>query len=289
MLVIQTANLIYWGLFILVISQAIALSRQFFWAYSKLGIANNKLETINVELKQKNIEIIEANKQLKLLNSELDILVSRTSHDLRSPITSVVALIHIIKEEKDAGKRNTYLDMQRRTLHRLNFLITDILDFSRNKRSTLKFEEIDFSDLLNGALQDHRFADNSAHIERISEVKQDETFITDKTRLNMILYNLISNALKYHDANKSNSYLKVSINTSRENAEIKVIDNGSGINKEDLKNIFTMFYQSDDSSKGTGLGLYIVNEAVEKLQGKITVDSTLGEGTTFTVVIPNHG
>ena len=178
--------------------------------------------------------------------------------------------------------------MQRRTLHRLNFLITDILDFSRNKRSHLKFEEVDFSDLLNSALLDHRFADNSAHIERISEVKQDVTFITDKTRLNMILYNLISNALKYHDANKSNSYLKVSINATYENVEIKVMDNGSGIDKEDIKNIFTMFYQADDSSNGTGLGLYIVNEAIEKLKGKITVDSKLGEGTSFTVVIPNH-
>jgi signal transduction histidine kinase len=286
-LIIQTGNLIYFGLFILVISQAIALSRQFFWAYSKRGILNKKLEAINVELNQKNIDINEANKELKLLNSELDILVSRTSHDLRSPITSVVALIHIIKDEKDASKRNTYLDMQRRTLHRLNFLITDILDFSRNKRSHLKFEQVDFSELLNSALQDHRFADNSSHIERIAEVNQDGIFITDKTRINMILYNLISNALKYHDASKSNPYLKVSINTTHENAEIKVTDNGSGIDKEHLKNIFTMFYQADDSSTGTGLGLYIVNEAVEKLQGKIIVDSKLGEGTTFTVLIPN--
>ena len=81
--------------------------------------------------------------------------------------------------------------------------------------------------------------------------------------------------------------MKVSINTTHENAEIKVTDNGSGIDKEHLKNIFTMFYQADDSSTGTGLGLYIVNEAVEKLQGKIIVDSKLGEGTTFTVLIPN--
>ncbi|MDQ6904398.1 MAG: hypothetical protein M3139_15510, partial [Bacteroidota bacterium] len=114
-LIIKSTNLVYPGIFILIISQAIALSRQFFWAYSKLEVLNNKLEFINIELKEKNIEIIDANDQLTKLNSELDIFVSKTSHDLRSPLTSVVALVHIIKNEKDEDKRHSFLEMQRRT------------------------------------------------------------------------------------------------------------------------------------------------------------------------------
>ncbi len=286
-LIIESVNLIYAGLFILVISQAIALSRQFFRAYARLGILNNKLELINAELNQKNIDINKANEQLNNLNAELDIFVSKTSHDLRSPLTSVVALIYIIKEEKDQTKREEYLEMQRLTLQRLNILVTDILDFSRNKRSIVKTGPVQFKELLTTAFQDHRFSQNSALIEQVSEVNQDGIFISDKSRINMILYNLISNGLKYYDISKSNPYLKVFINVTYKEAEIKVIDNGPGIEQDHLDQIFTMFYQVNSTSTGTGLGLYIVNEAVEKLKGTVKIESTLGEGTAFTVIIPN--
>ncbi|MEO6288411.1 MAG: HAMP domain-containing sensor histidine kinase, partial [Ginsengibacter sp.] len=179
-------------------------------------------------------------------------------------------------------------DMQRRTLHRLNILITDILDFSRNKRTILSFEPVDFTELLNSALDDHQFSDNSSHIERTAEVKQDVIFFTDTSRINMILYNLISNGLKYHDIYKKDPYLKVLISVNTREAQIQVIDNGAGISKEDLEHIFTMFFQAKSESQGSGLGLYIVHEAVEKLGGKINIDSRLGEGTTFTVLIPNQ-
>ena len=160
-LVIQSVNLVYVGLFIFVICQASALSKQFFNTFIKLEVLNKKLEQINDELSQKNNTIIETNEQLKKLNAELDSLVFRTSHDLRSPITSISALTHIIKEENDAAKRNTYLELQRKTLIRLDSLITDILDFSKNKSTELQYEKVDFEEFINNALQDHIFSDNS--------------------------------------------------------------------------------------------------------------------------------
>jgi signal transduction histidine kinase len=104
----------------------------------------------------------------------------------------------------------------------------------------------------------------------------------------MILYNLISNALKYYDQNKNKPYVKIVIHVSGKVAEIRVIDNGPGMDKTHLENVFTMYYKGAQSSNGTGLGLYIVREAVDKLKGTITVDSKLGEGSVFTVVIPSH-
>ncbi|MEP7251019.1 MAG: sensor histidine kinase [Ginsengibacter sp.] len=286
-LIINSANLIYIGIFIFIMSQAIAISRQFFRAFEKMELLNTELEIINVELNQKNVEINEANEQLTRLNSELDILVSRTSHDLRSPITSVAALVHIIKMEPREAKRFEYLDMQLNTLHRLNLLITDILDFSRNKRTKLNFEPADFSEILNNVFRDHQFADNATHIERIADVKQDTIFITDKSRVNMILNNLISNALKYYDRQKDDPYVKIIINAESSGARIIVTDNGTGIGKDDLKNVFTMYYQANENFKGAGLGLYIVHEAIEKLGGTIDISSELLEGTTFTIFIPN--
>ncbi len=287
-LLIETAHLIYAGLFIFIISQAVALSRQFFWTFTKLEVVNKKLELINDELSEKNNTINEANDQLTKLNAELDILVFRTSHDLRSPITSLVALVHIIKEEKDETKRKKYLDLQSKTLNRLNSLITDILDFSKNKRTELGYEPVDLNEVIYNALQDHILSDNSENIQRIVEVNQHGTFVTDKARLNMVIFNLISNALKYHNKKQDNPYLKIIVNATNRQAEIQVIDNGQGIEEKYLEHIFTMFYQANKTIGGSGLGLYIVKEAVEKLGGTIRTESQVNAGTKFLIVIPNH-
>ena len=99
----------------MVICQATTLSRQFFRAYTKIEKLNKQLEQINKELNQKNDTINETNEQLSKLNAELDNLVFRTSHDLRSPITSLYAIADLIKAEEDAGERNKYLDFQKKT------------------------------------------------------------------------------------------------------------------------------------------------------------------------------
>ena len=168
-LIIESVHLIYAGLFIFIISQAVALSKQFFWTFSRLEIVNKKLAQINDELSHKNNTINEANDQLTKLNAELDSLVYRTSHDLRSPVTSILTLVEIIKEEKDEAKRKEYLDMQTKTLFRLDSLITDTLDFARNKRLELNYEPVDFNEFIHSALQDHIFSDNSENIKRIVE------------------------------------------------------------------------------------------------------------------------
>lgn len=287
-LIIESVSFISAALFIFIISQAMALSKQFFWTFTRLEIVNKKLEQINDETNQKNITINETNKQLTKLNAELDILVFRTSHDLRSPITSIVALVHLIKEEKGEDKRNVYLDLQRKTLHRLNSLITDILDFSKNKRTDLNCEPVDFNELIENALQDHIFSDNSWNIKRIVEVDQKGTFITDKTRVNMVVTNLISNALRYHNKNQDDPYLKIKVNATDKHAEIHVADNGQGIDEKHIEHIFTMFYRVNTTSTGSGLGLYIVKESVEKLKGTIKIESKPNVGTTFSIFIPNH-
>jgi signal transduction histidine kinase len=287
LLIIHTTDLIYIALFIFIICQAISLSRQFFWTVSRLEILNKQLVSINDELVLKNTAINEANDELSKLNSELDSLVFKTSHDLRSPITSVIALIHIIKEEQDPHKRGKYLELQRKTIVKLDSLITDILDFSKNKRTALDFNPVDFNVFINNALQYHMFSEQSENIKKTVEIKQDGVFVTDEKRLGMIINNLISNALKYHNRKQDNPYVHIIVNATGKKAEIQVIDNGQGIDEEHQQNIFTMFYRANESTSGTGLGLYIVKETVDKLGGIVTLRSKVSEGTTFTIVIPN--
>ncbi|MGH2649489.1 MAG: 7TM diverse intracellular signaling domain-containing protein, partial [Ginsengibacter sp.] len=287
-LIIESVHLIYAGLFIFIISQAITLSKQFFWTFSRLEVVNKKLEQINEELSNKNDTINETNEQLTTLNAELDSLVYRTSHDLRSPVTSILTLVEIIREEKDETKINEYLNLQKKTLFRLDSLITDTLDFAKNKRIELNYEPVNFGELIESALQAHIYADNSEDIQRIVEIDQQGIFVTDKTRLNIVMNNLISNALRYHNKNKDNPYLKIAVNATSKQAQIQVEDNGQGIDEKHLEYIFTLFYRANKTTEGSGIGLYIVKEAIEKLGGTIEIKSQIDVGTKFTITIPNY-
>jgi len=102
----------------------------------------------------------------------------------------------------------------------------------------------------------------------------------------VILNNLIGNAIKYHDPNKLSQYIKIDLMTDDNNINLSIEDNGIGIEDEHFTKIFTMFYRATERSKGSGLGLYIVNETVQKLGGLISFNSTFGAGTRFLLMIP---
>lgn len=111
-------------------------------------------------------------------------------------------------------------------------------------------------------------------------------FYSDHSRLLIIFNNIISNAVRYYDRWKE-SFLQIDIVVDKDKAEIHFSDNGVGIAEEFLDKIFKMFFRASYESKGSGLGLYIVKSTVEKLNGKISVKSKLGEGTHFTIEVPN--
>ena len=111
-------------------------------------------------------------------------------------------------------------------------------------------------------------------------------FLSDYNQLKIILGNLISNAVKYHFVEQADPYIAVRFARANDEVTIEVEDNGTGIAKEYQEKIFTMFFRASTQSEGTGLGLYIVAEAVARLQGKITVKSEVGKGSTFSVKLP---
>lgn len=109
---------------------------------------------------------------------------------------------------------------------------------------------------------------------------------TDLYRLRVVLTNLIANAIKYADLTKGKPFVNVSFENRVDKKVIVVKDNGIGIEKDQLPKIFDMFYRASVTSCGSGLGLYIVQESIKKLNYDIEVQSTFGEGSTFSVVIP---
>jgi signal transduction histidine kinase len=197
----------------------------------------------------------------------------------------VLGLINLAKKDKDLAMKDTYLEMINNSALQQDHFIKEILDQSRNSRLDVKREEILFEPILEETFSQLSFATPSGKaVEKIISIQQSKPFYCDRWRLKVILNNIISNAIRYR--NGRDPVIKVNIDVTENGAEVCIEDNGKGIAKEHLKNVCRMFYRATDDGAGSGLGLYIVKETIDKLNGSINIDSVEGKGTTVQLMIP---
>lgn len=227
-----------------------------------------------------------ANEQLQKANSELDRFVYSASHDLRSPLKSMLGLLNLIEMEKN-GDICLYLNRLRQSVNKLDNFITDIIDYSLNARVEVIAEPIDLTELIEDCFLHFKYLPYSDSINKIIECKTDVPFYADKKRLQIIFNNLISNAINYRNPTQIQPFIKIEISTKCDVSIIKIQDNGMGIDDNHIDKIFNMFYRGTTNSAGSGLGLYIVKEALDKMEGKIQVTSKKNMGTSFTIEVPN--
>ena len=175
----------------------------------------------------------------------------------------------------------------RKSVSKLDNFISDLTDFTRNARMDTKWVEIDFREMVYEVSENLRFMENAEDVKMDLEINQTEPFYSDPLRIGIILNNLISNGVKYFDPAKANSWVKISVQIDSKLAEIEISDNGIGIGEEHMPRIFELFYRATAESFGSGLGLYIVKNAVEKLEGRIEAESKQGTGTHFRIQLPN--
>ncbi len=225
------------------------------------------------------------NENLILVNHELDRFVYSASHDLRSPITSLKGLIEITQLEDDVDQIKDYLSLMYQSLTKQDQFISDIIDYSKNKRKLIIVEPVSLQDLFNEAISQLMHIENANRITFRQELLIDE-IQSDGLRLRIIISNLISNAIKYADNSKQEMFISIKTYIQEGFNKIEVADNGIGINDEFKDYIFEMYYGTN-KNKGSGLGLYIVKEAVENIKGNISVFSESNIGSKFIVTIPN--
>ncbi len=231
--------------------------------------------------------LLERNEDLIKINAELDRFVYSASHDLRAPISSLLGLIEVARLEKNKDNMDHLLDMQEKSLLRLDRFIKDIVNHSRNTRLQIDSNPVNFDHQVQAIVEQLQFMDNVSRIRRVISIDQKGNFHTDTSRLDIILNNLLSNAIKYADLRKPDPFVEVRITSNDQSAEIRVCDNGEGIPQGAEGKIFDMFYRASSNSEGSGLGLYIVKEAIYKIGGTITVHSEYGKGAKFIVTLPN--
>jgi signal transduction histidine kinase len=208
-------------------------------------------------------------------------------HDLRAPIHSALGLIALSKDEQDLATLHQYNDLKEKSLIRLDNFIQDILDYSRNSHTELRIIAVNLSQEVQNIIELNQNLKDNENVQTFVNIHQDFEFYTDKYRMNLILNNLISNAFRYQNPQNQNQWVAIDATVNESQAKIVVRDNGIGIGQEHLDKVFQMFYRATNQVKGSGLGLYIVQEAIHRLEGKIQLDSQAGVGTSFTIELPN--
>lgn len=253
----------------------------------KLRVLNETLIQQNQQLAAQEEELKATLEELSERNFELDQIMYKTSHDLRSPLSSILGLVNLARMDTEGSQRE-YLEKIEGRIKKLDEFIKSMLNYARVSREETGYETVDLKGVTRECIQELEYLENFSVV-RVScnFTGTDTPFINDPVRVKIIIGNIISNAYKYYNPYVK-STLKIAVNVTPKQAIIVIKDNGIGIRDEYTDKIFDMFYRATESSQGSGLGMYIVKQAVEKLNGKIEVKSKFGKGTSITVALPNH-
>lgn len=225
--------------------------------------------------------------ELKIRNTELDNFVYKVSHDLRAPLSSILGLINLANMPGNDDSLAEYMQLIKKKVEQLDHFINDVLSHSKNLKMEVRIGKVDIRRIVDQTFQDLNYLNGADQIKKEILISGPE-FYSDYWRIAEIFRNLISNAIKYRKVGREDSVIRIVVVTLEKKTEILFQDNGIGIDREYLTHIFDMFYRASEQSQGSGLGLYIVKNAIEKLGGTVTVESTLGTGTAYRISLPNH-
>lgn len=240
---------------------------------------NNSLED-RIQIRTE--ELVNVNNKLKKTLKQLDQFVYSASHDLSAPLKSILGLVHIAKLENKNNNSHEHLNYIEKSIFKQEKVIKDLLQYSRNNKNDITSTPIELSKLIEDVISELSYYPGFDQVKIDTNLEIDQ-ILFDEPRLHMIINNLLSNAIKYRDVDKETSFINIASQILDDHWEIEVEDNGVGIEKDQQSKIFDMFYRANEASDGSGLGLFIVAEAVEKLNGNIKVQSKINFGTKISI------
>ena len=291
----QKVMLIGLGLFLFVCIVAAAMIFRSYVVKAKLNEAlaktNGELKRVNGELEVKNGELKRLNEEvLELTHSRL-VFFTNISHELRTPLTLIADPVEMLLEDSGIkGKSRELLKMVQRNAIALQQLVSSILDFRKiqNGKMDLKLYRFDIVKTLTVWVGDFQLTAERKQIKLhldIAAFKGSHEVVADKEKIARVIFNLLSNALKYTPAGGD---IFVSLKDEGEKLRLDVRDTGKGIEKEETDKIFERFFQAKGAASGTGIGLALVKSFVELHHGEVWVESELGKGSDFIVEIPRE-
>jgi PAS domain S-box-containing protein len=231
-------------------------------------------------------ELRQSQKQLEMINKELNTFLYMASHDLKGPLATVVGLTQIAKNETQEPHIQKYLNLIMQSTSKLDNSLMNLMRIMKIKGGGQQTEPVDFNHIIEEVKENLNGVEGFKDVKILSEITLSSPFYSESSILNSILQNLIENGVKYKSSQADAPFVCIKVFEEGQNVVLKVEDNGKGIDPKVKDRIFDMFYRGTSDSRGSGLGLYIVKNAVERLHGKIEVTTRPEGGTIFTVVFP---
>jgi len=247
------------------------------------------------ELRLVQMDLAKANADLQRLNDYKSFLISMVAHDLRSPVNAISGYAELTLEDllpEISADRARGLQMVAAMSSRLARLIDNLLDLDQIERGQLKLqlEPCQPNEILPAVVEELQPLITSREVKLLWRLAPDlPSLSADLARLTQIFYNLLSNAVKY---TTDGGEIRVTTQATPENLSISIFNSGRGMTESQLKNLFRLYYRTEEARQskvaGTGLGLFIVKTLVEAHHGQVTAESEVGRGSTFTVRLPRN-
>ncbi len=236
----------------------------------------------------------EAEEKLALKNKELNTFIYRSTHDLRGPLMTILGLTNVAQDEEEMQELRNYIQMIDECTHKLDDVLLSLITSISIKETEAVSKEINFAEMVNLILDDCKELETFEAIKIHTEIRLKNNLVMDEFAVHSILKNVIENAVKYSKGAKDNPYVSIFIydtipnvpNGDMKEMKIVVKDNGIGISARNKDKVFDMFFRGTQVCKGSGLGLYIVKNAAEKMNGTVAIASTDGVGTTVEITLP---
>lgn len=267
------------------------------YIFNRVSHSARSMLSINRELQASNHELNEAKKESEAANVAKSDFLANMSHEIRTPMNAILGVISILRSGKlgeldETGEHMVNMAYQNST-HLLT-LINDLLDLSEIDTGDIKIypEKINISDEVNNVTESlkHAAKEKALQLNTHIDPRIEMQIMLDPARLYQILINLVNNAIKYTQKGSVSINVRLIDSGTTPLLRFEIIDTGMGIPKENHGQIFEQFYQVDASSTrefgGTGLGLSICSHLVKAMSGKISMESTLGQGSRFWFDIP---
>jgi PAS domain S-box-containing protein len=224
--------------------------------------------------------------KLKAKVNELDTFIYRSSHDMKGPVCTLQGLLNIALREVTDNKAVEYLELIDQNNKKLDAILTSLIEITHITRKNSEKKNIDLPAFFNHLIS--RFNGKMKLVELNSEIEEIKNFSADPKLLENVFHNLLDNSIRYKKPEAEKSEVELKIFQQNGHTIFKLRDYGVGIPDDQQEKVFNLFYKANINSSGSGLGLYIAKESVERMNGIMEMESRQGEGTAVTVVIPNY-
>jgi signal transduction histidine kinase len=237
---------------------------------------------------------IRSEQELRMLNATKDKFFSIIAHDLRNPLHGIIGIAELIEKDKklEADKMREFNSMLLKTSRQVYDLLENLLHWARSQTNKIKYtpDALNMKKIINDTIDLFKTSANEKNILLVSDVKENLLVFADKEMITTVTRNLVSNAIKFTG---DGGQVKVLANRVNNHVETKVVDTGTGISDKNLDKLFRidahLTTKGTKNEEGSGLGLILCKEFVERNKGEISVQSNKGEGSTFVFTLPGFG